>query len=311
MKLSLRQRILLPIAAILAVTTALLSGIAYRNSRETVTRLLASQTEELCRSTVLSLAEWTQTQLMDTQSWSRQKLVQAATQDTFVGKAARKSANAELGRLAQGREYCESIHLVDMSGHVIASSDADQVGRLDVSATDYFQKAVKGETVISDAFASQVSRQPVLAIVAPVQDGDTVVGVMLNTVKLSTFSAKFIDPVKLLDRGFAFLYSKRGLLLAHPEKSQVLKTDLAQLDWGRALLAKESGTVNGTFDGIEQSITFKAAGRLPWGIAVAVPVNELLAPARRLGYLNLVCGGVSLIAGILVVLMVLRSITGR
>lgn len=301
---------LLPTLAVTTLSLIVLGVIAYLNSRQTVTRLLTGQTDEVCRSIVLSLEDWIQAQSNDTESWARQKVFQTATQDSFVGKAARKAASAEFGQLAQSRDYCEAFHLVTTNGMVVASSLAEQVDQLNVADRKFFQAALKGQFNISDAVISKVSGKPIVVIAAPVMADNAVAGVLLNVVRLEAFTAKFITPVKVLDTGYVFVYDRNGMLLAHPDKSKILKFDISKQDWGQSLLRDNGGTLNCSFDGVAAAVTHKLSPKLSWGVAVAVPEKELLAPARRLGYLNLLIGGVSLSLSMVVILMVIRSVTG-
>ena len=83
--------------------------------QESISGLVAQTTE----STVKTISLWMHDRKLDFDSWSDQKVYQTAVQDSFLGQAARKSANEELAKLKEKYAYYEDIVLADRKGNII------------------------------------------------------------------------------------------------------------------------------------------------------------------------------------------------
>lgn len=77
----------------------------------------------------------------------------------------------------------------------------------------YIQKALKGETYISDVLLSRNTNEPVLCIATPVMQKHKVVGVLFGVVKIEVI-AKLVQQNSLGEFGEAYLVNQQGLLLS-------------------------------------------------------------------------------------------------
>lgn len=308
MKLSLRQRLLTSCLLILALSLSLVSFVSYLNARKAVIANLTHEMEQICLTTVKHIEDWVADQQINLEYWAGQKVYLTAMDDSFVGLAARKAANLDLQALIKRYDHYERIHLLGTNGLVLASSDTNQIQKLNLGDRQYFKDALNGKVALSEAVISKVSNKPIIALAAPVRDGDKVVGVLAAIISLGEYSKDYVDPVKVQENGYIFLFDKRGLLLAHPNKGHILNLNLTQYDWGRELVQKESGTISYQFEGQDKLVAFRASAQLGWGAAATVTMKELLAPARRIGLLTLLIGVSSLALSTLIVLWVVRSI---
>ena len=59
-----------------------------------------------------------------------------------------------------------------------------------------------------------------------------VVGVLYSSIELSKFSDEFIASIKVGSEGYAYMTDKSGVVSAHPNPDEILKTDISQFDWG-------------------------------------------------------------------------------
>jgi len=68
-----------------------------------LTAAVNGQVVQLAHSAAKIMNSWVKDRKLDVNSWSRQKVYQTAVQDSFMGKAARKSDNDQLAKLK--KEY--------------------------------------------------------------------------------------------------------------------------------------------------------------------------------------------------------------
>jgi methyl-accepting chemotaxis protein len=140
---------------------------------------------------------------------------------------------------------------------------------------------------VSDVAVSRGSGNPVFFIAAPVVDKVQVKGVLAGVVSIGSFSSRFIDPIKIGQTGYAYVFNKTGVLIAHPDKSKIMKENISDLDFGKQMLARKNGLIAHTYEGIKKAAAFNTVAGQDWIVAVNVPEAEIMAPVKSLGKLNL------------------------
>lgn len=308
MKLSLRNRFLIPTLGLIILGMSISSAVSYFKAKEALTEAITGQVTELADSTINVISSWLEDRKRDVNYWSNEKAYQTAVQDSFMGRAARKSADARLADLKKDFKFYEDICIADGKGDVVAASNPEIVNKINTSDRDYFKSAMKGQVVVTDVVQSKQTKNPVFMIAAPLEDGGKVAGVIFGVVDVAYFSKMFIDSVKLGQRGYAFLVNRQGLVVAHPDQSKVLSLNLNSLDWGKDLLSKGEGLMNYTFEGVDKLAALRKNDELGWTLFVSTPTDDVFAPIKALGYVNLaVAGGITLLAAVVILLLV-RSI---
>lgn len=309
MKWSLRSRLLVPTLAVVTAGLAIVSLASYLQSRQAITHNLTDEMDQIGATTLLHLEDWMANQRINLEGVAGLKVVLTALQDGFVGQAARGSANLELASLVQRYRQFEQIHLIHHTGLVVASSETNQANQLNLGDETYIKEALQGRTAVSEAVPSRVNGRPVIVLAVPVGGKEKTGGVLAGLINLDSYTGQFLNPIKVMDNGYVYLMDKRGLVLAHPDTKHVLKLNTSQFDWGREMLSKGSGRLEFIFDGIPMLTHYRASQTLSWMVGVSVPMEELNAPARRLGFLTLVIGGATLAATMVILLLVVRSVT--
>ncbi len=284
---SLRSKILIPTLVLIILGMIFSTVVSYNNSKSALQESITNQVTYIAGSTVKSIDAWIQARKLDLESLSEQKVYQAAMENTFVGKAARKSANIELAKLKEKYAYFEDIFLVDINGDIISASSPEIIGTMQVAGKQYFEQATTGRTFISDVMPDIHEGSPVFIIATPVIKKDLVSGVLLGFMDMTYFNGVFIDPIKLGETGYAYICNKNGMVLGHPDKSNILKLDLTTYDFGKEIVEKKSGQIIYTFKDVEKLVSFTTYDELGWIVAVGAGVSELYAPAKKLRNVNM------------------------
>ncbi|HWI57846.1 MAG TPA: methyl-accepting chemotaxis protein, partial [Bacillota bacterium] len=229
-------------------------------------------------------------------------------QPAAAGDAARKEVNADLTRAKALYGFLEDVHLADPKGGTMASSNPNSIGKLNVADRGYFQQAIGGKTYVSEVLASRTTGNPIVVIATPVKAGQEIRGALYLVLDLNWFSTRFIDSMKILQTGYAFMYDQGGVVIAHPDKTKILKSKLGDFDWGRQLQAARTGTLHYTFGGVAKKAVFQPSDTLGWGFALTAPLSEVNAPAYRMGKITMLLGAGALALGVVLMLLVARSI---
>ncbi len=308
MKLSLKNKFLWPTIALIILGMGLSAGISSLWSGRALKNAITDQIAGTTQSTVEMIDVWVKGRVLEVKSWSRQKNYQTALQQTFVGKAARKSANETLKKIKEEYGYYENICLANTSGEILAAADSTIIGKEKMGARGYHQKSIGGTVAISEVVASLETGHPVFIISAPVYNDTQIAGVLFGVVDMNYFSRQFVDAIKIGETGHAFIFDHKGIVVAHPDKQQVMKTDMKAFPYGKEMMQAEEGLITFSRDGSKSIFHYKRSKQLGWTICVGAATSEFYSPIKRLIYINGLVTAVVVVLASVVILLLVRSI---
>jgi methyl-accepting chemotaxis protein len=308
MRLSLRNRFLLPTLGLVVLGTAVLTFISYEKSRQAIEQAAKEQMALVLEATKNNIDTTLNIFKVLISGWSDEALFQAAAQAPPDSQSS-ASASMQLVDLVKKYPYFERINILNKTGLVIASSNTKSAGKLNLGDRLYFQEALQGKTNISQVLVSKVTHQPVAMVSAPLKEEGKITGVISGVINLHVFEKAYLDPVKMGKTGFIYLVAGDGRLLTHRDKSLVYKVNLNKFAYGRKMLAEKSGTINYIFKGEEKIASFRSLKELHCLLVINAAQNELLAPVQRVKWLSLALSASMVVIVGLVIFFLARSIT--
>jgi len=206
-----------------------------------------------------------------------------------------------------------AIAAVDAKGNErIKVSRLEMVRPEDLKArsTDQaFLRASKDATYVGPVYFVHES-EPYAQIAVPIKRFTKVVGVLIAEVNLKHIW-KVISEIRAGETGYAYVVSRDGNLVAHPDISMVLKgRNLNNLDQVQAALADAPGplAVQTNFAGQAVFVAYSLIPALGWAVLVERPTDEAYAPLYssllRTGVLLLIGVGMAVLASLLIGLRV-------
>ncbi len=308
MKWSLRKRFLLPVIGLILIGMGLSIGISHVKSRGALTESIRSQIEQLADSSAEVLNLWARDRKLDVKNWSQQQIFPTAVKDTFLGKAARKSANRILKELKANYQYHEALVLANSEGEVVAASDDQVISTIKVKDRDYFKKAMKGTLVVSDVLKSKDTGNPIFIIAVPLREevDQDPIGVFLGVNDINAFCEQFIAPIQVGENGYAYIVDANGRVIHHPNKKHILKTHIKELPFGQQMMAEDSGFLEYRWEGVNSLAAFQISQELGWKLGVKAEEAEIMAPVRKLGWINLMVAVGVVLGGVLLILPVVE-----
>jgi methyl-accepting chemotaxis protein len=298
MKWSLKQKILFPTIALIVLVMGSSTGITHFISTKTLNEKALDELSLICKSRAELADAWIDDLKALLGSSAARSVYQAVLREG--AEEARKKANNELAgqvKITFGISY---IHVVNTQGDVIASSLVESVNNVNVKDRDYFKKAMQGEVNVSSVYLARTTGKPAFAVVAPVRDGDKVIGALVAVPDLEKFSEKFVDPVKVLLTGNIAIADSSGVVIAHKDKSLIMKLNLTEHDFGRKLLGLKHGHLTYEFQNQKRLAFAEKCSKVDWMIFSICPYKEVVEDANRMTVINL-----SLFAGGLVLIILL------
>jgi methyl-accepting chemotaxis protein len=307
MNWSLRNKFLIPTVTLILIGLGISAGISYYKSRNALYQSITSGIEQFANSTSEVMTSWINDRKLDTKNWSNQKIYHTAVKDSFIAKAARKTANEMLAELQKEYKYYEGINVADPQGNIVAGSDPKVIGTVSVKDRDYFTEAMQGKSNISKVVLSKATNNPVFVIAAPIKEKSGITGVFFGVVDVASFSSRFIAPIKVGETGYAYVYDKSGTIIAHPDKKHIMKLNMNQFDFGKKMIAQGEGFMEYNWNGEDKLVAFQKDKVLGWTVGVAAVRAELMAPVQSLGLVNLSVAAVVLLSAIIIILLLVRS----
>ncbi|QXM05589.1 methyl-accepting chemotaxis protein [Crassaminicella indica] len=183
------------------------------------------------------------------------------------------------------------LRMAIMDKNGIATYQDDSIK--DLSQREYFKKAIKGESAISDPIISKVDGSVVVALAVPIKYNNEITGVLL-AIKDGTFISDLAKDIKYGESGYSYLISKDGTIIGHADNKLVLakhnllkeaKSDssleqLAALT--EKMIAGETGVGGYEFKGEEKYMGYAPIKGTGWSIAVTALKSEIFNELQQL-----------------------------
>jgi methyl-accepting chemotaxis protein len=305
-------------AAILIIPFAIMGFIVSARATSGITSLVGGQLTNLTASmadyTERTLEGYMHASLALASSPDIASCVEAANRKAPAAASAAAALTARLTALNKSKQYADSffsINVLSSEGKVLAGSDPGAIG-LDLSSREYFQKAVAGETFISQMVIAKSTGVATVVIASPVAGASgKPIGVCSVGIKTSVVTdemAKF----KLGKTGYFWVVDRDGLAILHPNKDIALKQNISQFDGMQNLaknaLADKTGIESYTYNGSRKMASYAPVPSIGWKVLATEPQAEFLAIADSIRDLIIAIAFIALIFAFGAFFLLARSI---
>ena len=308
MKMDLQRKILVPTVILVALVMGLSTGIGYFLLNKTVQGDALESLVMTARSRTEIIDQWiagAKGTISDAAAGASCRAVLKADSEENI-----KAANERLAEGVKNTAVFSRINIVNNQGICRASSFPDAVGKLNVADRDYFKRAMQGEVVVSDVFLSKSTGEATFSVAAPVRDGSQVIGVILGVPDLVKFNEKFVDSIKIFQSGFLSLFDASGIILAHKDKSLIMKLKIGDYEWGKQMLQQRQGLMTYEFQGKKRTSYLAPCKEVGWTVVALVLSGEVNAKSRQIMLTNVAIFIVGFIVIIGVLYIIIRSVAG-
>ena len=283
LKFSLRVKLMLVFFLVIAIPLMTLGYLSYSMSAKALQATIEQQLLETTANTaeIMEITVEAATKVLATAS-DNQALIEAAGSGE---QESRMEAFQYLAKLKQGNgALLETLVLVDRNGKGILTHETHNAD-LDLSERQYVRQALQGKVGTSDVITSKASGESVIGIALPLHQGNGIVGVLVGSVRFDQIT-KHAAEIKIGKSGYAYMVNKEGLVLYHPNKDNILKLDVGEIDnkelkvLTEKMKAGESGSGFYTYEGIYKYVCFKPVG--DWVLVLTANYDEYMEAALRI-----------------------------
>ncbi|MBU1194469.1 MAG: methyl-accepting chemotaxis protein [Proteobacteria bacterium] len=308
-RLKLRNKFLIPTIVLILLGMGIASSISYISTKNTLTDTMVKDLEKTAALTALMLDGWLKDRSLDIENWAQQKIYIESVQDSFMGKAAAKGANTQLAELKTGYGYYQNIFLANESGDITAAAEPDIIGNENIKDSLYFKTIMDGAKSTSHLEKNPATGVPELILASRLTAEGKSPGVIVSIIEISKIDELFIDRIKVGKTGYAYLYKNEGLIIAHPVREMELTYDLSTSPDFAKYNPLTEGHYPYEYKGAKKWAAFKQLPSTPWRIAVTMDNSEVLAPAKKLGKINLLVTLISVIIAAFIIYLICLSVS--
>lgn len=307
MKWGLRNRFLIPTVTIIILGMSVSAVISYVKAKDALEASIFQEIEQLAHSTSQIMTSWISDRNRDVKNWSRQIVFKSAVTASAADESARKDANQLLESLKEEYPYYEDFLIANVEGEVVSASNPRIIGENNVSDREYFMASIAGKPALSKVVKSTGTGKPVFVIASPIADKNRTVGSFIGIVDVTAFSREYINPIKVGETGYAYVYDQQGIVIAHPDDKMILTLNMNNFDFGKEMIARGEGVLDYTFKGVEKHVAFKKEKTLHWTVGIGAVSSEVLAPVKSLGWANFIVVLIVVLASTVVILILARA----
>ena len=151
--------------------------------------------------------------------------------------------------------------------------------------------ALAGKISVSEPTKSTLSGLPVVLVTVPIMDGARIAGILGLSFDLGTFTQRIISKVTVGKTGYPLILNAAGLVVAHPNKDNILTLDSSTTDWGRQILANPSGSIiYYVFNGADKVLTFVKNDSYGLIVSTSLTISDINRSAIGMAVVMLIVG---------------------
>jgi len=295
LKVGLKVKLVVNVLMIIIISMGGIGIVSYHINKNHLTKNAEQFVAQTAKITSDNIERCVEERLCQIKEWATGRYCLFSLKDDMKKRKARKALLSQLQGYLGSYDYYLAFLLLDAS-KAVAVKTSDM-------GIDSGQFAVSEEVRISDVF--YLKEKPVFAISVPVRKGN-VRGTFVAFVNIDKISEKYILPIRVGEKGHAYLVAQGGIV-THPDKKS-LRVRLKDYEWGREILARDSGILAYIHNEQEKIVAFRKLGN-GWTVCVGADTGELFRPVRSIGMTNLILTVCTLLVSALIVMVIVRNIT--
>lgn len=212
----------------------------------------------------------------------------------------------------QRKGLYENIFIAGKGGKILQDGIEGRSIGTDLRGMDWYLASFKGNQVLSQVMNSPITGRPVVVVSTPVKKGQETIGVAVIAIEFNVLTVPITDS-KIGETGYTFVSHQDGLILAHPDKSKVMKLDLSK-EKGMSEISKRmhdeaSGFGSYTLDGQEKMIYFYQVPDTEWVVGSVILTKEVLSQVQQALLQQVIVGIAALILALVVAIIFARNLT--
>ena len=293
---SMKTKFVLLVSLVLVLTVAVVSFASYYKTRQIIADAAREEVQAAAREAAKSVEFFLTKHVNELETLAATDVVLANEREKVIPMLER-----ELKRM----NHYSMLAVADSRGVIYGTGGASG-SRAD---RDYFKQAMAtGKPVISDPLVSRTNNEVTVVIAAPIKRQGKPDGMLYGTVKIDQLYT-LAGAVKVGKTGYAFVNTKDGTTIYHPDKARISQENLLTGQGVPAVMTAVMKRVVGGPPGFAEYVVngqdkihgYAPVGNPLWFVSVTVDASEMLADLND-------ARNFSLLAALAVALLALGSV---
>lgn len=281
---SLKYKFLFPTLFIILIGFVAITVISFINIKSTINKIINQQCLLKAQEINKDINTWFRERENDINTLTDNRYLISALENTDNDEFIVLSKNY-LSERAKRNFFIEHLSILNLHGDVIASSNEDFYDD-NFYGQDFFQKTLQDQPTVSDVFTNPTTGENGFIISIPIKSAGNIIGEAFGDIKLDNFNSLFVDDVKIGDSGYTYMFQKNGLIISHPEKTNILKLNVNKFKYADKLLNSDNGLIENKTKNLKEIISFVKNNPTGWTIVVNSRIDELLVPVNKIAQAN-------------------------
>ncbi|MDY0362287.1 MAG: methyl-accepting chemotaxis protein [Desulforegulaceae bacterium] len=307
MKFGLRERILFPILILIVLGMGLTIYFSNKYSKQSISEITDNSMIKTVEETVKNLDNWIESRELVLKTLADIKIYQKASIDDFQGRALRKTASSNLENYINEHNVFESVSIVDNKGKVVASSSDERI-ELDISDRKYFINSFENNIAFVQAVKSRITDKVSIILSVPLKDEGKICGIIYSTLNFEEFTKKYIEDIKIGEKGYIFITDEKGLVLHHPVKKLIYKAGLYEYEFGKKMLEQKKGYMQYLWGKVPTISAFDRVEKTGWFVVTRVDPGEIYSGIKKLQKINFTIAGLTIFLMAVSIVLIVRFI---
>jgi methyl-accepting chemotaxis protein len=307
--MGIRNKITLAMVVLLTVSVASLGFFSYKNTYRT----LQQQKEAELADIVSNLSTLLNSTIEDTTKVV-QFMANTPTIQAYINGDDLSKVPLLLKEGVRSYDKLEALFLTNEAGIGVACSDDGRYTGVNVSDREYFKTAQKsGAVTTSEVIISRVTENAVFVVAAPLKSADgSFRGMLVAVLNFDKVIGRHVQDVRIGESGYAWMVDRTGLVVSHPNREHILKTNLGQsenkdqADMVTRMAQGDTGKGFYTVEGVRKFSAYGPAGN--WGLAFTMNVSEYMGAVTGIRNSTLIAAFLFIIIGIILANFISRQI---
>lgn len=205
--------------------------------------------------------------------------------------------------------------VIDLGGNCVFTDG----GIINVTETEYFGKALQGDTYITEPFSSSEGEM-VIVVSTPIEGSSGEIIGVLSAIADGNFLSKVIANIKVGETGYAYILNKEGTVIGHPdtgfvkEKYNIFKDAETNLELKKLaeiteiIVKGETGVGEHYFKGENKFVSYAPVAETSWSIVLEQEKNELFSGIMTLRKKTIITTVLFVLCGLVFSIFLSRNI---
>lgn len=296
-KWKLRTKLLVSFIAILIIPSVSIGLFSFQKAKDALgDEILHSA------STSVSLVDKEITEMFEPKINDLNYLINSININEYENNA--QQVHGDFAQYIDLHKEVSALYVGTADGEMIMEPELDLPDDYDPTQRVWYEKAManKGQAIITEPYLDASTNESMITVARTTNDGSGVIGIDISVAKLSEFASN----ITIGEAGYVIILDQQHNYLVHPNEEVGVASSG---EWTEKVFNQEEGQLSYMLGEEPKEMAFSTNGLTGWKVLGTMYSSELDDAASGILIRTLIVIGVSLILGVALIIVIIRTIT--